>query len=97
MKNPQDRLKAVTPAVEGHGGKMIDGYLCFGEYDLVAILDMPNNVSAAAFAMAAAAGGAVKSIKTTPLMTTREGTDAMRQAGSSKYRPASARKTAARK
>lgn len=97
VKNPQDRIKAVTPAVEGHGGKVIDGYLCFGEYDLIAIIDMPNNVSAAAFAIAAAAGGAVKALKTTPLMTTTEGTNAMRQAASSKYRPATARKSPARK
>ncbi|MDP9235878.1 MAG: GYD domain-containing protein [Chloroflexota bacterium] len=97
VKNPQDRIKAITPVVEGHRGKVIDGYLCFGEYDLIAIIEMPNNVSAAAFAIAAAAGGAVKEIKTTPLMTTSEGIEAMRQAASSKYRPASSSKTAARK
>jgi uncharacterized protein with GYD domain len=92
VKNPQDRIKAIIPAVEGHRGKVIDGYMCFGEYDLIAIIEMPNNVSAAAFAIAAAAGGAVKTIKTTPLMTRTEGVEAMRQAASSKYRPASGRK-----
>jgi uncharacterized protein with GYD domain len=97
VKNPHDRIKAIAPAVEGHKGKVIDGYYCFGEYDLMAIVEMPNNVSAAAFAIAAAAGGAVKAIKTTPLMSTTEGVQAMRQAASSKYRPASGRKTATRK
>jgi hypothetical protein len=38
----------------------------------------------------------VKAIKTTPLITTSEGIEAMRQAGKSQYRPASSRKTATR-
>jgi NAD(P)-dependent dehydrogenase (short-subunit alcohol dehydrogenase family) len=54
------------------------------------------NVRAAALAMAAAAGGACKSLKTTPLMDTAEGLEAMRKAASSGYRaPASTRTTTA--
>ncbi len=90
MKKPQDRIEAVRPAVRALGGKIVSGYLSFGEYDLVAVLDMPDNVSAAALAIAAAAGGAVKAIKTTPLMTTREGMRAMRSAKKSGYEPPSA-------
>lgn len=95
VKKPQDRIEAVRPAVEKLGGKVVSGYLAFGEYDLIAIVDMPNNVSAAAFSIAAAAGGAVTKIRTTPLMTTKEGIDAMRKAGGSSYKPPTAR--AARK
>jgi uncharacterized protein with GYD domain len=91
VKKPQDRIEAVRPAVEKMGGKVVCGYLAFGEYDIVAILDMPNNVSAAAFAMAVAAGGACNKVKTTPLMSTREGVDAMKRASGSTYRPATAR------
>jgi hypothetical protein len=47
---------------------------------------MPGNVEAAAFSLAAAAGGAVRSIKTTPLLTTAEGTDAMKKAAKSGYK-----------
>jgi uncharacterized protein with GYD domain len=98
VKSPQDRIEAVRPAVERMGGKIVAGYLAFGKYDVVAILDMPNNVSAAAFAMAAAAGGALSSVRTTPLMTPKEGMDAMKKAASSAYRPpaAKAAKKAAR-
>ena len=46
---------------------------------------MPGNVDIAAFAMAAAAGGGVKAIKTTPLMTVDEGREAMTKAGKSGY------------
>lgn len=91
VKKPQDRIEAVRPAVEKFGGKIVCGYLAFGEYDVVAIFEMPNNVSAAAFAMAIGAGGACNKVKTTPLMSTKEGVDAMKKAGGSTYKPATAR------
>jgi uncharacterized protein with GYD domain len=86
IKKPQDRIEAVRPAVRKLGGKVLTGYFAFGEYDLVAVLDMPDNVSAAAFSIAASAGGAVRSIKTTPLMTTKEAMRAMRAAKRAGYR-----------
>lgn len=95
VKSPQDRIEAVRPAVEKLGGKVVCGYLSFGKYDIVAILDMPNNVGAAAFAIAAAAGGACSKVKTTPLMSTKEGMDAMKKAAASSYKPPRSR--AARK
>ena len=88
VKNPQDRIESVRPAVEGLGGKLTAGYLAFGDWDLIAILEMPDNPSAAAFSIAASAGGAVKAIKTTPLMTTQEGIAAMKKAAASSYKPA---------
>jgi uncharacterized protein with GYD domain len=87
VKNPQDRLEAVRPVVEKLGGKIEGGWLAFGEYDIVIICQMPNNVSATAFSMTASAGGAVKAVKTTPLMTIDEGMEAMRKASGTGYRP----------
>ena len=84
---PQDRLEAVRPAIEGLGGKLESGYLAFGEYDLVAVVDFPDNVSAAAFSISVAAKGAVKAFKTTPLMTMDEAVAAMEKAGGSTYAP----------
>lgn len=86
-KNPQDRIEAVRPAVERLGGRMEAGYLAFGEYDVVAIAEFPDNPSAAAFSIGASAGGAVKAFRTTPLMTTAEGVEAMRKAGTTGYEP----------
>lgn len=88
VRNPQDRLKAVTPAVEKLGGKVEVGYLAFGEYDIVVIVEMPDNVSAAALAIAFSAGGALKLAKTTPLLTTQEGIEAMKKASGTGYKPA---------
>jgi len=87
VKNPQDRIKAITPAVERLGGKVQEGYLAFGEYDIVVICEFPDNVTAAAFAAAASAGGSVKAFKTTPLITMPESVKAMKKASSSNYEP----------
>ena len=87
IKNPHDRVEALKPVVDKMGGKFESAFFSFGEYDLVAILQMPSNVDAAAFAIAAAAGGAVKALKTTPLMSRAEGLDAMKKAETSGYAP----------
>lgn len=84
---PQDRLEAVRPAIESLGGRLESGYLSFGEYDLIAVVDFPDNVSAAAFSISVAAKGGVKAFKTTPLMTMDEAVAAMQQAGGSTYTP----------
>ena len=92
LKNPQNRLEIVRPVIDRLGGRFETVYFAFGEYDIVAITEMPNNVGAAALSLAFTAGGAVKAIKTTPLMTIDEGIEAMRQgaeAGTA-YRPPTA-------
>ncbi|HEU4759688.1 MAG TPA: GYD domain-containing protein [Dehalococcoidia bacterium] len=89
VKSPQNRVEAIRPAIEGLGGKIVDSYYTFGEYDIAVLIDMPDNVAAAAFAISVAAGGAVKAVRTTPLMTVDEGMSAVRKAGQSAYRPPS--------
>jgi uncharacterized protein with GYD domain len=91
VKNPQDRSAAVAPAIEKLGGKMEHFWLSFGEYDVVGIVEMPNNVSAAAFAIAIGAGGACRSFVTTPLLSSEEAIEAMKQAGTCGYKAAMAR------
>lgn len=84
-KEPEDRTEAIKPVVERLGGKVLSGYLSFGEYDIVAIVEMPSSVSAAAYAIASAGGGAVRVHKTTPLLTPEEARQAMQLAGQSDY------------
>lgn len=86
VKKPEDRIEALRPVVRKLGGKIESAYFTFGDYDLVLIANMPDNVGAAALSIAASAGGSVSAIKTTPLMTIREGLRAMRQAKRSGYR-----------
>jgi uncharacterized protein with GYD domain len=87
VKVPQDRLQAVKPVIERLGGKVVDGWLSFGKYDLVAVFELPDDVSAAAFAMAVSATGAVKDYLTTPLITIQQGTEAMKKAARAGYQP----------
>jgi uncharacterized protein with GYD domain len=88
VNNPQDRIEAVRPAIEKLGGKIDTAWFAFGDYDVVIITEMPNNVSAAAIAIAFAAGGACKAVQTTPLMSTAEALEAMKKAKDCGYSPA---------
>ena len=90
IAHPQDRIDAIKPAIEKLDGSIVTGWLAFGEYDIVAIIELPTNVSAAAFSMAVSAGGTVKAFKTTPLMSMDEAVTAMELAAESTYAPATA-------
>ena len=87
VANPEDRVEAVRPAIEKLGGKIKSAWFAFGEYDVVVISEMPSAVNAAAIAMAFAAGGACKSVQTTPLLSVEEALDAMKKARESGYKP----------
>ena len=95
IARPQDRIEAIKPAVEQLDGTIVAGWLAFGEYDIVAIIELPNNVSAAAFSIAVSAGGTVKGFKTTPLMSMDEAVEAMELAAESAYAPVTATETVA--
>jgi uncharacterized protein with GYD domain len=94
--NPQDRFEAVRDPIEKLGGKIKDSYFAFGPYDAVLITEMPDNVSAAAIALAFSAGGALRSCQTTALMTNTEALDAMRKAGTCGYKPIAAKAASAK-
>ncbi len=91
IKNPQDRLKVVgkqlTAAV---GAKILAGGFSSGKYDVAIIVEAPDEVTMAAVAIAIAAGGAVKSAKTTPLLSGSQWVEALKKAPSvsAQYRPA---------
>jgi uncharacterized protein with GYD domain len=52
--------------------KIENAYLSFGEYDVVGMIQMPDNTDAAALSMALMAGGAVENVWTTPLIIFQE-------------------------
>ena len=90
IKTPQNRIEIVRPVLRKLGGDIETAYFAFGEHDVIGVMTLPSNVEAAAFSLAVTAGGAVKSIKTTPLMTIEEGIGAMQKASTSGYVPATA-------
>lgn len=87
VQRPENRLEAMRPVIEKLGGTLQSWFYCWGDYDVVMLFDVPDNVNAAAVSMAVAAGGAVKDIKTTPLLAPDEGFDAMLLAQGAGYRP----------
>ncbi|HUO24765.1 MAG TPA: GYD domain-containing protein [Candidatus Aquilonibacter sp.] len=88
LANPTNRIEAVRPAIEKLGGKVESAWFSFGDYDIVVITNFPDNVSAAAIAMAFAAGGACKSVQTTPLISSEEAVQALKKAAECGYCPA---------
>lgn len=65
------RVEAVAKTAESLGGKLESYYFAFGEYDAYVILDLPDNVSAAAGALVANAAGAFTT-NTVVLLTPEE-------------------------
>jgi uncharacterized protein with GYD domain len=65
------RKEAAKQAVEGLGGRLECIYFAFGEDDVVAIIELPDNVAAARLAIAVGASGLIRT-RTTPLLTVEE-------------------------
>lgn len=87
IKNPQSVVDRTGAVINSLGGKLLCSYYSFGEYDLVQIIEIPDNVSAASVALVAASGGALKATRTTVLMTVEEGFEAFKKAAAVKYEP----------
>lgn len=89
LRDQGNVLDRIQPMLDACGGRMDSMFYAFGEHDLVAIADFPSPEEAAAFAMAATSGGAVRSFRTTPLLTIDQGMSAMRRAheAAAGYRP----------
>ena len=65
------RKAAVSKAMASVGGSLEAMYFSFGDHDAIVLADTPDNVSAAAVSLAAAASGLVN-VTTTPLLTIEE-------------------------
>ena len=74
---PQDREPPARELIESFGGKMHHYYFMLGEYDGLAIVEFPDNASAAATSMRASASGAFARFETHPLLTAQEAQRAM--------------------
>jgi uncharacterized protein with GYD domain len=65
------RAAAVQKAAQSLGGRLDEIYYTFGDKDVILILDLPDNVTVASFAITAASTGLVR-VKTTPLLTVED-------------------------
>jgi len=79
-----ERRAAIAKMAEGLGGKLETFYYAFGDVDAYTIIDVPDNVSAAAIALAVSQGGAA-TLKTIVLISPEEMDKAGKKAV--EYRP----------
>ena len=77
VANPEDWLVETTGLIERGGGKLIDYYITFGEYDFVVIYSAPSPVAAFSIAAVGGAGGSRTDTKTTVGLTSAEAGGAM--------------------
>ena len=60
VETPENRFAAVIPLVERLGGRFVGSWMSFGEYDSVAVVEMPDEVAMKGFSMSVMAGGGAR-------------------------------------
>jgi len=65
------RRKALEKMMKSAGGKLESIYFTFGIRDAIAIVELPDNATAAAVSLTVSASGAL-AMKTTPLLSAAE-------------------------
>ena len=86
IANPEDRRTAARSYIESVGGSVHGFWYGFGSHDGYTLWEAPDNVSMAAVALAIGAGGALKSLETTVLLTVEETIEALGKAQQVQYR-----------
>ena len=87
VQNPENRFEKLSPMLKSFGVNIVQAFMALGEYDLVMILEAPDNQTIASMLMAVAGAGAVTNLKTTALITPEEGVAALKDAGKVDYSP----------
>ncbi len=87
IEHPQDRVEQVRKAFHEMGAEIVVGGYPIGEYDVLVIFTAPDDTTAAALALAIAAGGATEAAMTTRLLTGPEWIESLSKAQGSRYRP----------
>lgn len=66
---PQDRVVGVKALVEKLGGRLESLDYCLGEFDIVVVVTMPDDIAAAAVALMVNGAGHISAYRTTRLMS----------------------------
>ncbi len=85
VKSPENRAEGFSTLAKNMGGRLVDLYYCFGEYDGVVLFEAPDDASATAMIVAAVAPGHVKTTRTTRLMSVDEMQQALEKAAGVTY------------
>lgn len=85
VAKPQDRSAGVRALVERMGAQLSSFDFSLGDYDVMATYTAPDDVTAAAIALAVCAPGHLKSFKTTRLLSQEEFLAASQKASGAGY------------
>ena len=85
VSNPQDRVAGARTIAEKLGGKLESMEFSLGDYDVIAVASLPDDITAAALALAINAPGHLKSYKTTRLLSSQEFLAAQQKAHGASY------------
>ena len=80
VDNPQDREAPARKLIESVGGKLHHLFFSFGEEDVYALIEAPDDTAMAAGALAVGASGAFSGGATVKLMAPAEAIKAMKAA-----------------
>lgn len=80
------RERDAKAAIKSLGGKVEAFYYSLGDNDVVLIVDLPDNASAAAASIATGSTGLV-SLRSTALLSVKEADEAIEKAKGARYRP----------
>ena len=97
IDNPGDRVAAVQKVAQAAGGKLEQFFWSFGDDDYLAIIDAPDDISAAAVSIAVGSSGSLRNLRTIKLITPEEGRKVLEKAKAAKtaYAPPGAKTPAA--
>jgi uncharacterized protein with GYD domain len=84
VAKPEDRAQAVEKMCSAVGGKLNAFYMSFGEYDVAAIAEFPNDEVAAGLAMGSVSRGHLSHFRTTRLLKSSEVQNALKIAHSAR-------------
>jgi uncharacterized protein with GYD domain len=90
IREPQDRIAAVGPLFDAVGATILAAGHPFGASDAVIVFEAPDDTAAASLALTVGAGGAVRSARTTRLLSPAEWTESLQRAQNvaAQYQPA---------
>jgi len=85
IRSPENREETVGRFLAGAGCKLEGLWYAFGAQDGFALIDAPDNKTAASLVLAITSSGAFTKFETTPLMTQAETLEVLELAGSLHY------------
>jgi uncharacterized protein with GYD domain len=87
LAKPEDRHAGIARLCQEAGGRLLNMYFTLGQYDFLAIAEMPDAMTASVLTLAVVGGGGDENTVTTQAFTTAEAKEMFERAGKISYKP----------